>query len=52
MLAYDGGVVGGKADTDCAFALAANAANTPTLSTVDILSKLTRGLRFANIDQS
>jgi hypothetical protein len=39
---YEGGVLpfGGSADTDCAFAIAANPANNPTLRTVD-LSKLT-----------
>jgi len=38
--------LGGRADTDCAFALAAEPANNPTLSTIG-LSKLTNvGLRY------
>jgi len=45
---YDGAVLpsGGNADTDCAFAAAANPANNPTLRTVD-LSTLTM-LRLPN----
>jgi hypothetical protein len=44
---YEGAVLpsGGTADTDCAFAIAANPANNPTLRTVDLSKLIILGLQ-------